>query len=222
MRLYRVLTGVSIAVILVGLGFTPAAVGPRNVRVNWILPSGTRYIAEWQSEVLSGGSVSGSFHVETPDSVAFYVFTQVEHDQLLAGYSPDSLASLTGFAGNFSVQLPSAGTYFLVVTHCCGSTSNAEGGTVALSISAVSTWPTLEAAAGILIGIGLMVAARLSLRRYRRRPAPAAPLGVTAYCPNCGTFRAIGERVCGTCGHPFFEPPKPETAPTQEPPRNPG
>jgi hypothetical protein len=190
-KVFRVLFALAMFAALTGLWFLPGAIGPRYVTVTWSIRAGANFFSRWEFDVLSGGSASVTYVAASGAIVRAYVMTQAQHEALLAGQGTGSLAFDERPNGSLSADLPGGGAYFLMFGHGSGYGGVVESGLADVRISAVSTWPFLEALTGILVGVGLGAAGVL-LRARARRTAPTAP-------PEGGVV--------------FFGPPKPPQGP---------
>ena len=187
MRAHRILFSLAIFLLFLSLGFVPGAVGPRRITVNFTIPAGPKWMGSWDFDILTAGSVSGSFAETSGGAVIVYVMTQGQHDAFVSGHPAEGLSSAQGSSGNYSASLPSGGKYFLGIVHGFGYEAQDQRVSASARVAAVSTVPFAVAFTSVL------VASSLAAVGFRLR----------------ARFRETARSLPQTGGVVYFEPPQP-------------
>lgn len=87
------------------------------------IPTGN-YYRFWETKMTANGHVSGSFEVQGGGAVELFIFTEDQYDKWASGNEPGgAIAHAVAPAGNFSLDLPGTGNFYLIVAHAPGSNS---------------------------------------------------------------------------------------------------
>jgi len=184
LRAHLILSSLAIVSLLIGLWFAPEAAGPRRVTVTFTIPAGANLFARWGFDVLTAGTVSGSFAAPSGGSIGVYVMTQAQHDAFASRHFAGAIAFVQGSYGNYSAPLAGGGRYLLVVVHGAENEGLDQSGSASVRISAVSTWPFVFLFSGSLATVGLAIAGGVLRAKFQKTAgALPAPSGVVYFEP---------------------------------------
>ena len=138
------------------------------------IPPGPSWFYVYQFKVIGSSRMSGQFAALAGDVVNLYVFGEKQYELYAFIGWGNGLFSLNGSSGSFAIDLPSSGTYFLVLAHGPGSENSAQNVRVSYRVAGIEpefiTVGSGLIAPGIaLVGLGLW----MRERRHKRAASPA-------------------------------------------------
>jgi hypothetical protein len=154
MRGYVVLLAVGIVAALIGLGVLFAGFRPQTHPLVFTITAGASHYVRYEFAVVTGGTVSGSFAVDS-GTVNVWVMTDAQHATFIGGGTLAYLSATSGSSGTFFANLPSGGTYFVETGHGGGYEATEQTGTEAVTIGALTTAPFVTSI--VLVGIGAVL-----------------------------------------------------------------
>lgn len=160
-RMGVVLTSLGASIVLFGVLTLVGAFatgGSTHARTADIPPQ--HYVYFHSKNPIANGHLSGSYSI-TPGNVSFYIFTSDEYKAYSDTGIADSLYSSSYSSGSFSVDIPGAGVYYVVVEHsrdpALQSTSQALTLTYSISgiaVNFVALGVVILVTSAVLIAIG--------------------------------------------------------------------
>jgi len=127
------------------------------------IPAGPAWFYVYEIKVIGSSRVSGQFADLAGDVVNLYVFGERQYEVYAFIGLGRSLFSANGSSGSFAIDLPSAGTYFLVFAHGAGSEDSAQDVRVSYRVAGIE--PEFIGVGVPLIAVGI---ASVSLALWRR------------------------------------------------------
>jgi len=135
------------------------------------IPPGPAWFYVYQIKVIGSSRMSGQFAALAGDVVHLYVFGEKQYELYAFigwGYG---LFSVNGSSGSFAIDLPSSGTYFLVLAHGRGAENSTQDVRVSYRVAGIE--PEFITVASGLIAPGIaLVAFGLWVRERRRKRIP--------------------------------------------------
>jgi len=138
------------------------------------IPPGPAWFYMYQIKVIASSRMSGQFAALAGDVVNLYVFGEKQYELYAFIGWGHGLFSVNGSSGSFAIDLPSAGTYFLVLAHGPGSENSAQDVRVSYRVAGIEP-EFITVASGLiapgiaLVGLGLW----MRERRHKRVTTPA-------------------------------------------------
>jgi hypothetical protein len=177
-RKSMIVVKVGIALVLFGLGSVVGAflIDNSTHSATMAIPGGHYAYFRTNSQVVLG-HLSGSYLV-SPGGVSFRIYTSDEFQSYSSTGLADSIYQSNGSSGAFSVDLPGAGTYYLVAVHSHDSAlqSTTQDFSLTYSLSGIDYGYLVSGVGIIVVGVALIATGR-RIRNKVRRSAPAATNG---------------------------------------------
>lgn len=173
MKSHRILAIVGYVLIAAGVVSIAWSFIPASGTTNGDLPAGAEYYGYVKISMWANAHLSGDYQVEGGGDVNFYVLDQAQLDQFVqAGIPTDAMFATSGPTGEFSLDLPTLGNYYMVYDHS-GDTS-AHVVDVTYNVTGIEL-PFLIL--GLVLLVAGIVLAILSLRMRKKALAAVAPPG---------------------------------------------
>ncbi|MDH4123882.1 MAG: hypothetical protein OEV21_07365 [Thermoplasmata archaeon] len=112
----------TIGSILISIGIIGIIWGiqPEENATTHDIPAGAEWCCYAEISLVLNGHISGEFNTMDSGTVHFFVMSSDQFDRYLLGLSTSNMYSYTGTGTTFSVDLPTASTYYLVFDHGTG------------------------------------------------------------------------------------------------------
>jgi len=138
------------------------------------IPPGPAWFYVYPIKVIGSSRMSGQFAALAGDVVNVYVFGEKQYELYAFigwGYG---LFSVNGSSGSFATDLPTSGTYYLVLAHGHGSENSAQDVRVSYRVAGIEPEFITVASALIAPGISLIaIGLWMRERRHKRVTSPA-------------------------------------------------
>jgi len=169
-RKSMIVVRVGIALVLFGLGAVIGAFLIDNSAhsATEAIPGGYYIHFRTNSQVVLG-HLSGSYSV-SPGDVSFYIFTSDQFQSYSTTGFADSIYESNGPSGSFSVNLPGAGTYYLVAEHSRDSSlqSTTQNLSLTYSLSGIALGYLIFGVGVLVLGVALIVTGRRIRDKVRK------------------------------------------------------
>jgi hypothetical protein len=137
------------------------------------IPSGGNYFFQLGMSIQKGGHVGGTFSELSGNTIVLYLFNQAQYDSYRNGPVSGSMFQTSGISGSFSANVPSPGTYYIVLEHGASSVNQVQNVQVSYVIDGMN--PVY-----LVSGLGLLAAGIiLAVLGYARKRKVVPPRSVT-------------------------------------------
>jgi hypothetical protein len=137
------------------------------------IPPGPTWFFVYQIKVLGSSRMSGQFAALAGDVVNLYVFGEKQYELYAFIGWGSGLFSVNGSSGSFATDLPSSGTYYLVLAHGHGSENSLQDVRVSYRVAGIE--PEFITVGSGLIAPGIALVALGLWMRERRHKRAASP-----------------------------------------------
>ena len=169
-KIVSAIGGILIAIGLIGVLW---GVQPSKGTETLTIPSGEGYYSYLKISGWLNGHLSGDFTVTSSGTMDFYVLDSSQYGEFSYDLQPSSnMKSIVGASGEFSVDLPSTGSYYMTFNHGSGYENTAQEVKVTFKVSGLDLMFLLGGIVLLAIGAVLSV---LGLRMRTKEMAEAAP-----------------------------------------------
>jgi len=171
----KVLLIVGVVLALIGLGMIVYAMLPATQTSSATISNGAGYYVRLEIGGLMSGHISGNFSVNT-GTVDFYILDKTNMNDYHNGDSYVSIYSSSGASGDFSLDLPDSGQYYLVFDHSATSQSIDQEVTVTLEATGTSITVLIVGVALLVVGA---ILALVGVMMRKKEPAAQQMRGPT-------------------------------------------
>ncbi len=121
MKKSKIVTAVGGILIAFGLIGVVWGIQPAKGTETLTIPSGDGYFVYLKVSGWLNGHLSGDFSVTSAGTVDFYILDPSQYDEYSYDLQPsDDMESISSSTGEFSVDLPSSGSYYMAIDHGSG------------------------------------------------------------------------------------------------------
>jgi hypothetical protein len=121
MKKSKIMTAVGGILIALGLIGVVWGIQPAKGTETLTIPSGDGYFGYLKISGWLNGHLSGDFSVTSDGIVNFYILDPSQYDEYSYDLQPsDNMKSISASTGEFSVDLPSSGSYYMAIDHGSG------------------------------------------------------------------------------------------------------
>lgn len=145
----KVLLIVGVVLALIGLAMIVYAILPASQTSSATILNGQGYYVRVEIGGLMNGHISGSYSVDA-GTVDFYILDKTNMNNYHNGGSYVPIQSSAGSSGDFALDLPDSGQYYLVFDHGLASQGIDQVVTVTLKTTGTSIM-------GLIVGVALLV-----------------------------------------------------------------
>lgn len=175
----KILSAVGGVLIALGLIGVLWGIQPTNGTQTMSIPSGGAYYGYMKVSGWLNGHLSGDFSVTSSGTVDFYVLDSSQYSEYSYDLTPsDHMVSMSGASGEFSVDMPSTGSYYITFDHGPGYESTVQTVEVNYKITGLDLMflvggIVLVAIGAVLSLLGMRMRARESAATTPAKPPPA-------------------------------------------------
>ncbi len=184
MRSDRALIGIAAFALVFGLSWLASGIAPHSTDHNLDVPAGDYYHIDFA--YLYAAPVSATYQVTAGGPARVYLMTDAQYSAFTTTGTATDLVYSNASSGTLSADLPSGGTYHLVIRHEVGALNTVLGIDVTMNYSSISPTNFGIGFAGLLIGV---VLGGIGLRRRAKRLAQPASVVDAAESQGVAYFR---------------------------------
>ncbi len=190
MKVDRIVLGIASFALFFGLGSLAVGLSPHSAYHTITIPSGDYYHLAFSYAF--GAPVSATYEVTSGGAARVYLMSDSQFSAFASTGTLSDLAFSNATGGTLSADLPSGGTYHVVIRHEADAMSTPLDVSLTMSYAGISPTTFYEGVAGLLVGAAL-IPAGTHLRR--KRLAQAASVEERAQTQNVVYFPAAESKL---------------------------
>jgi hypothetical protein len=176
LRKYKIVTAIGGILIALGLIGVLWGIQPTSGTETLTIPTGEGYYSYMKVSGWWNGHLSGDFTLTSSGAVDFHVLDESQFEEFSNDFSHSgTLESITDTSGEFSVDLPSTGTYYLTINHGSGYDLTAQEVTINYKVTGLDLIFLIGGIVLLVIGAVLTLVGLRMKAKETVAPAPARP-----------------------------------------------